>query len=116
MVQAENGKKNVIDIKSNRFFQEIAKIMMNSINGNGLKDIKSFKINYYWGNVRWEIHLIPLQKEMKKMFSNIRMTLNTKDYTVDKVEMDEQNGDTTTILLKNKKFNGKIENKKFIID
>jgi outer membrane lipoprotein carrier protein len=115
LMQAENSR-NVIDVKSSAFFQEIIKIMMNGISGNGLKDVKSFKINYFWGKNQWQVKLIPLQKEMKKMFSAIQLTFNVKDYSVDKVEMEEQNGDTTTIQLTGKQFNKKIEDAKFVID
>jgi len=116
MMQAENSKKNVIDVKSSRFFQEIIKIMMNGINGSGLSDTKNFSVDYYWSETQWKVHLIPLQKEMKKMFSTIKLTFNVKDYSVDKVEMEEQNGDATTVLLSGKQFNKKIENEKFVID
>jgi outer membrane lipoprotein carrier protein len=116
MMQAENSKKNVVDVNSSRFFQEIIKIMMNGINGNGLTDIKSFTVNYYWSKNQWRVNLNPLQKEMKKMFSTIRLTFNVHDYTVDKVEMEEQNGDTTVILLSRKQFNEKIEDEEFTIN
>jgi len=116
ITQAENSKKNVIDIKSSRVFQEIVKIMMNGINGNGLKDIKSFSASYFWSENQWRVHLIPVQKEMKKMFSTIKLTFNVEDHTVDKVEMIDENGDTTTISLSGKQFNKKIENEKFIVD
>ena len=116
ITQAENGKKNEIDIKSSRVFQEIIKIMMSGINGNGLKDTKSFSVNYFWSENLWSVHLIPIQKEMKKMFSTIKLTFNVKDYTVDKVDMNDENGDTTTILLLGKQFNKKVGDEKFIVD
>jgi outer membrane lipoprotein carrier protein len=116
MMQAEAGKKSVIDVKSSKFFQEIIKVMMQGINGTGLKDIKSFTVSYFWSENQWRVHLIPLQKEMKKMFSTIKLTFNVKDYTVDKVEMEEQNGDVTTILLSGKQHNKTNENAKFIIE
>jgi outer membrane lipoprotein carrier protein len=116
MMQAENSKKNVIDVKSSHFFQEIIKIMMNGINGNGLNDSKSFRFNYYWGENQWVINMVPLQKDIKKMFSTIKLTFNVKDYSVDQVEMEEVNGDTTTIRLSGKQFNKKIEDEKFKIE
>jgi len=116
VTQAENSKKNVIDIKSSRIFQEIVKIMMHGINGNGLKDIKNFSTSYFWSENQWRVHLIPTQKDMKKMFSTIKLTFNVKNYTVDKVEMIDENGDTTTILLSGKQFNKKIGDEKFIVD
>jgi outer membrane lipoprotein carrier protein len=115
LMQTEKSR-NVMDIKSNRLFQEIIKIMMSSINGNSLTDKKSFSAAYYWGEKEWKITFVPLQKELKKMFSLIELTLNLKDYTVDQVKMDESNGDFTLIRLSRKQFNLKIEDEKFAID
>jgi outer membrane lipoprotein carrier protein len=115
LMQTEKTR-NVIDIKSNKLFQEVVKIMMNSISGNSLTDVKSFQAAYYWGEKEWKITLVPLQKEIKKMFSLIELTLNVKDYTVDQVRMDEPNGDSTLIRLSGKQFNLKIEDEKFAID
>ncbi|MDR1918504.1 MAG: outer membrane lipoprotein carrier protein LolA [Tannerellaceae bacterium] len=108
--------RNVIDLKSSKFFQEIVKIMMNGINGSGLTDLKSFEASYYKKETEWEIHLLPLQKDMKQMFSAIKLTFNTKNYTVDQVEMNERNGDATLIRLFDKQFNNKIEDDTFHID
>jgi outer membrane lipoprotein-sorting protein len=115
LMQAGDSR-NVIDLKSSKFFQEIVKIMMNGINGSGLTDLKSFEARYYKKGTEWEVHLLPLQKDMKQMFSTIKLTFNTKDYTVDQVEMNERNGDATVIRLFDKQFNNKIEDDTFHID
>jgi outer membrane lipoprotein carrier protein len=117
LMQAENSR-NVIDIKSSRFFQEIVKIMMNGINGSGLTDLKSFDVRYYEQEKEgfWEAHLFPLQKDMKQMFAVIKLTFNTKDYSVEQVEMDERSGDTTIIRLSGKQINEKIEDDTFHIN
>jgi outer membrane lipoprotein carrier protein len=113
----QTGKsRNVMDVKSSKLFQEVVKMMVNSINGNGLTDIKNFTAAYYWSGKEWKITLTPLQKEVKKMFSVIELTFNVKDYTVDQVKMNEPNGDTTLIRLSGKQFNLKIEDEKFAID
>ncbi|MDR0413384.1 MAG: outer membrane lipoprotein carrier protein LolA [Dysgonamonadaceae bacterium] len=113
----QTGKsRNVVDIRSNRLFQEVVKIMMNSINGNSLTDTKSFRPAYYWGEKEWKIVLVPLQKELKKMFASIELTLNVNDYSVDTIRMNEPNGDTTTIRLSGKQFNPKIQDEKFAVD
>jgi len=109
--------QNVIDVKSSKLFQEIVRIMMSSINGTGLiDDSKSFSADYYWGEKECMVSFIPISKEMKKMFSTVKLTFNKKDYTVDKVEMEEQNGGMTVIKLSQKRFNEEIENEKFNID
>ncbi|MDR2810417.1 MAG: outer membrane lipoprotein carrier protein LolA [Tannerellaceae bacterium] len=116
LMQAENSR-NVVDVKSSRFFQEIIKIMMNGISGSGLTDPKSFDAHYYKREkeMLWEVHLSPQQREMKQMFATIKLTFNTKDYTVEQVEMNERSGDTTVIRLFAKQINEKIEDDTFHI-
>ncbi|MDR2119763.1 MAG: outer membrane lipoprotein carrier protein LolA [Tannerella sp.] len=115
LLQTESGR-NVIDIKSNRFFQEIVKIMINGVNGSGLTDLKNFTGSYYRSDKKWEVVLAPVKKEMKQMFSCIRLTFNVDDFTVDNVEMEERNGDRTNIRLTGKKQNVQIEDRRFHID
>lgn len=115
LMQTEKSR-NVVDVKSSKLFQEVVKIMMSSVNGKGLTDTKNFHATYYRGEKEWKIILIPLQKEMKKIFSLIELILNVEDYTVDQVKMEEPNDDTTLIRLWNKQFNLKIDDEKFAID
>ena len=116
LMRTENSR-NVIDVKSSKLFQEIVRIMMSSINGTGLlDDSKSFTANYYWGEKECMVSFIPVSKEMKKLFSTVKLTFNKNDYTVDKVEMEEQSGGVTIIKLAQKHFNEKIEDEKFNID
>ena len=115
LMQAENSR-NVVDIKSNRFFQEIVKIMMSSINGSGLIDAGNFEAKYYWSEKSWNVVLTPVQKEIKRMFSSIELLFNTNDYTVDRVTLAEQSGDTTIITLSDKQFNAEIEDNIFNIN
>ncbi|MDR0756306.1 MAG: outer membrane lipoprotein carrier protein LolA [Tannerella sp.] len=115
LLQTETGK-NVIDIKSNRFFQETVKIMISGVDGSGLTDFKSFTNSYYWSEKKWEIILKPVKKEMQQMFSSIKLTFDVDDFTVDCVTMEERNGDKTTIRLTDKKMNGTIEDRQFNID
>ena len=111
------SSQNVVDVKSSRLFQEIVRIMMSSINGTGLiDDSKSFTSTYHWGERECQVIFVPVSKELKKMFSTIKLTFNKNDYTVDKVEMEEQSGGTTVIKLTQKRFNEIIEDEKFAID
>ncbi|MDR1561465.1 MAG: outer membrane lipoprotein carrier protein LolA [Dysgonamonadaceae bacterium] len=116
LMQAENGKRNVIDVRSSRMFREIVRIMMLGISGNGLTDIKSFTFRYFCSKTLWQVELLPVQKEVKKIFASILLTFNTQDYTVDRVEMTEHNGDKTIISLKNKVFNEPLDNALFTVE
>jgi len=115
LMQAENSR-HVLDVQSSRFFQEIVQMMMNGISGSGITDTQSFRITYYRSEQQWRVDMIPLQRELKKMFSLIRLTFNLRDYSVDQVVMEEPNGDATTIVLSAKQFNRKLEDATFAVD
>ena len=109
--------RNVIDVESSKLFREIVKIMMNSVSGNGLTDARSFTARYHRdSDSTWRITLIPVQREIRKMFSVIELTFNTGNYSVDKVRMEESNGDETIIELSAKQFNATLEDEIFTID
>jgi outer membrane lipoprotein-sorting protein len=116
LMQAENSR-NVMDVQSSGFFREIIKIMMNGISGSGLSDLKSFDVRYFKREdiTLWEVHLLPRQKDMKQMFATIKLTFDTKDYSVVQVELTERSGDTTVIRLLDKQINVQIEDDTFHI-
>jgi outer membrane lipoprotein carrier protein len=115
LMQTETSR-NVVDVNASKLFQEVGKIMMSSINGKGLRDAKSFNATCYREAEEWKIVLLPLQKEMKKMFSLIELTLHVNDYTVNRIKMEEPNGDTTLIRLWNKQINAEIDDEIFAVE
>lgn len=108
-------KKDVIDVRSSQLFQEIARIMMNSVTGKCLSDKSNFAVTMYKAGDEWTAKLVPQKKNMKQMFSTIILHINPKEGVVNKVEMTEKTGDSTVILLKNIVKNGKIDDKVFSI-
>jgi outer membrane lipoprotein-sorting protein len=115
LVETEKSR-NVVDVKSNKLFQEIVKIMMNSINGRGLTDVRSFSAAYYQREKEWKVALVPVQREMRRMFSVIELIFNVENFTVERVRMEEPNGDTTLITLSGKEFNGNLGDEIFVVD
>lgn len=107
--------KNEIDIQQNKVFQEIAHIMMSTVTGKCLSDAKSFKVSISAENNRWIASLMPLKKEMKQMFSTIRLSFNSVQPMIESVEMHEKNGDKTVIELKEIKTNIPIDEKVFMV-
>ncbi|MDR1342507.1 MAG: outer membrane lipoprotein carrier protein LolA [Prevotellaceae bacterium] len=110
------GGKSVSDAKLSRFFREMVGIMVSGISGSGLTDTKSFDAACYGGAAQWEVVLTPRRKELKKMFDSIKLTFNLKDYTADRIELQESNGDVTTIRLLGKQLNVEIDDAKFNVD
>ena len=116
VMMRNNRRNDVIDVNQNRVFREIARIMMSSVVGDCLNDTRSFKTTITDGNTSWVATLVPQRKEMKQMFSSIRLYFNKKSSMVSMVELVEKNGDKTFIELKNVKTNGQIASSTFAVN
>jgi len=96
-------------------FKGISDVMMNGISGKNLTDKKRFDIQIFvWQNT-CDVQLTPKQAQMKKAFSQITITFDTKDYLAQKVIMKEASGNITTIQLTDKQINTKISDDLFAI-
>ena len=117
-VLIDTGKqRNVIDINTNKMFEEIARIMMNSVTGKCLADNKEFAVKYFIDDKgNWVADLTPLKKQMKQMFSLIRLHFDVKQMVVTSVELHEKSGDNTVITLKNIKKNQPVNESNFKIN
>jgi outer membrane lipoprotein carrier protein len=115
-----NGNKmmmgtNNIDVNSSKVFNEISKMIVSSINGTGIFDENKFVATFNVGIQNFQVALMPKQKELKQLFSNITLTFNKPDYSVDTVEIKEISGDATFITMKNKRINQEINDAIFDI-
>lgn len=109
-------KKDLIDVKSSRLFQEIVRIMMNSVTGKCLSEADDFRVTIHSGTDTWIARLTPQKKEMKQMFRHIVLHLDRSRMLVNAVEMVEKSGDTTLIELKNIRTNAPVDEKIFALD
>jgi len=107
--------KNIIDVNSSKMFREISKIIVSGINGSGIFDQSKFTAKFMVGTKNDMVILVPKQKEIKQLFSEIRICFNKQDYTVISVEIEELNGDKTFIEMKNKQINKELDDEKFIV-
>ncbi len=105
-VMMNKGKKSqVIDVSQSKVFKEITRIMMNSVVGKCLTDGNDFKSAIADGKTEWIVTLTPLKKNMKQMFSSIKVRFNKQRSMVSAVELYEKNGDRTVIELSNVRTN-----------
>lgn len=113
-VHIKNARSSqTIDIRQSRLFQSIARVMMNSVTGKSLTTSRDFGCEMYNGGDEWQAVLTPQRKELKKLFSTIRLHFSSTKQMVTQVEMTEASGDTTVITLKNVKTNGRVDEKMF---
>ncbi len=109
------NRNDVIDVKQNKVFKEIANIMMNSVVGNCLSDEKSFKTTITSTDTEYVAKLQPLRKNMKQMFQNIILHFSKQKSMVSTVELIEKNGDKTIIELRNVSANEAINSNMFSV-
>lgn len=110
-----NNRNDVIDVKQNKLFREIARIMMSSVVGNCLSDEKNFKTSIASTPTEWVATMLPLKKDMKQMFQKIILHFNKQKSMVSSVELIEKNGDQTLIELKNIRQNESISASVFAV-
>jgi len=96
-VTIDNGQGT--NSKGQGFIREMARMIMNSVAGKYLTDGKAFQVSAKEMPTEYVATLIPLRKEMKRMYSTLVLHFDTKQATVTKVELLEKDGDRTIIEL-----------------
>lgn len=115
-VLLKNKQRNdLIDIKQNKLFREIVRIMMSSVVGNCLADDKNYKVSIATIGNEWVATLLPQRKDMKQMFQKLVLHFNAKKSVVNTVELFDKNGEKTIIELKNIRINETIHPHMFVI-
>lgn len=85
---------------------KIARMIMSCVSGKCLTDSKAFQVSAR--SIRpgeYEAELLPLKKEMKRMYAKLVLHFDVKEETVNEVELYEKNGDRTVIKLHDIRIN-----------
>ena len=90
--------------------------MEGSVTGRSLSNNKDYSVTMYKQGNTWVAHLVPNDRNMKKMFKYVRLYFNANHSLVSKVEMVENNGDSTLIKLYDIETNKAISDKVFVVD
>lgn len=99
----DEGKKNQVDMGSNKLFKELNSLIIKSIKGDMFDD-DAFDITYFKTAKNSEVHFIPKDKKSSKYISAFQLTFNTKGDVVE-VKMIEPSGDFTKIVFTNRELN-----------
>ena len=83
----------------NKFAGEMARLIMNSGAGKSLTDNTAFEVSAEALPTEYVATLLPLRKEMKRMYAKLVLHFDIKQSTVNKVELHEKNGNRTVIEL-----------------
>ena len=97
--KAQLIKGNTDNGSRNKFVGEMARMIMNSVAGKCLTDSKAFQVSAKEMPTEYVATLLPLKKEMKRLYTKLVLHFDIKQSTVTEVELHEKNGDRTVIEL-----------------
>ena len=85
---------------------KIARMIMSCVSGKCLTDSKAFQVSARCISPgEYVAELLPLKKEMKRMYAKLVLHFDVKEETVNEVELYEKNGDRTVIKLHDIRIN-----------
>ncbi|MBR4188008.1 MAG: outer membrane lipoprotein carrier protein LolA [Bacteroidaceae bacterium] len=85
---------------------KIARMIMSCVSGKCLTDSKAFQVSARCIRPgEYVAELLPLKKEMKRMYAKLVLHFDVKEETVNEVELYEKNGDRTVIKLHDIRIN-----------
>lgn len=110
----DNQKENKVNVKSNKLFQQVNKIMVDCVQGTIL-DNKDFTVRVFQNDKTWLLEMTPIGKSLKEFFQVIVIHADKKDYTVSSIDMHEPSGDNTVIRFTQKELNVAVQDEMFAI-
>lgn len=114
MMMKDDKKTSQMDMHRSKVFQQLNNIIVGSINGS-LFNGKDFKVSFLESNAVVRVELKPISKMLKNFLSTIILSLDKKDFTATKIEMNEASGDNTILTFSNKEINVQVEEALFAV-
>ena len=114
MFVRDSERENTIDVKSNKLFRQVNRIMIDCIQGTIL-DSKDFTTKAFENEQLYLLEMTPTSKALREFFQTILLIVEKNDYSVKSIEMNEPAGDKTIISFKNKKLNEQVADTVFAL-
>ncbi len=105
VIMSDNRGSREVDIRRNRKYREMARLMTNIMSAQSFIDEQDFQVSLAQAGKEWIATLIPRRKEVRHIFSSIILRVTPDQWLVHQVELVEPKGDRTVIELKNVKVN-----------
>lgn len=96
-----NGKTSASDISRNRMVREMARIIKGCIEGSFLSDSGDFDASIDIEDGIIYVYLQPVNRELKKLWSGMKLEYSLEDWHARSFEMQEVSGDVTTVVFSN---------------
>jgi outer membrane lipoprotein-sorting protein len=80
MLIKENGKTTKMDLRSNKVFEQVNRIMTDCVSGNALNN-PSFSTKIVENGTLYKLEMTPIVKGLKDYFAMINIFIDKKDFT-----------------------------------
>lgn len=100
----DEQKENRVNVKSNKLFQQVNKIMLDCIQGTIL-DSKDFNTSVSENATQYLLQMVPVNKTIRDFFATINLYVDKADYSASRIIMVEPGGDETILSFTNKQVN-----------
>ncbi len=113
LLVTNEGKKDKIDLSSNKIFKSLNTLIVNSIKGD-MFDEAQFDLAYFKISDGYLVKFIPKDKRMKKFMASFELKFSKSNAEVQEVKLIEPNEDYTLITFANRKINTSVSKNAFI--
>ncbi len=110
----DDQKETQVNVRSNKLFQQINRIMVDCIQGT-IMDSKDFTTKVFENDKGYLLEMKPVGKSLKDFFDTIVLKIERSDYSVQSIEMNEPSGDQTIIKFTEKRINPTIGDEVFAL-
>lgn len=95
--------------EAGRLFKGISSMILGCMSGEMLKDKRTFRVTVTDEGGEWKALLIPVRRDMKKMFTQIELGFDPATRLLRRLLMEDAGGGSTEIVISNVKLNGDYE-------
>lgn len=95
--------------EAGRLFKGISSMILGCMSGEMLKDKRTFRVTVTDEGGEWKALLIPVRRDMKKMFGQIELGFDPATRLLRRLLMEDAGGGSTEIVISNVKLNGDYE-------
>ena len=114
MLVKDDQKENRINVRSNKLFQQINRIMIDCFQGTILSS-EDFTVKVYENRSNYLLEMTPVSKTLKEFFTTIVLLVEKEDYSVKSIDMNEPSGDKTIMTFTEKKINTSLSDAVFAL-
>ena len=98
-----------LDQDMGRLYKGISDMILGCMSGELLKDKRTFRVTVTDTGDEWKAVLIPVRRDMKKIFNQIELGFDPETRLLRRLQMNDSAGGITEIVVSNVKLNGDYE-------